>query len=192
VYIEIMKIAAIILVVLFVTGLAAIWFLYKPLRVVAPELESNVHCMNPNICIDDVLKYQEALNLYEDAFHFVEKSIGPFKDNPRVVFCSSRECENSFGLPSTSLDLWKWGIIIGPRGWLDYYVRHEMIHHRQSEELGFSFLRPKWLIEGMAYSLSGDPRQPLSDPWEKYRTQFEEWVQKVGKEDIWKKAKNIR
>jgi hypothetical protein len=48
------------------------------------------------------------------------------------------------------------GIVISPRGWDGHFVRHEMIHHRQAEELGLlsGILKPEWLIEGMAYSLA--------------------------------------
>jgi hypothetical protein len=32
-----------------------------------------------------------------------------------------------------------------------------------------------WLIEGMAYSLSNDPRSELHEPFESYRQQFNNW-----------------
>ena len=50
-------------------------------------------------------------------------------------------------------------------------------------------LLPEWLVEGMAYSLSADPRQPLSEPWEKHRTRFDAWLQKVGKDGLWSEVR---
>ena len=65
-----------------------------------------------------------------------------------------------------------------------------MIHIRQAEELGvfFSLLFPEWFVEGMAYSLSEDPRQPLSEPWEQHRITFYSWFQKIGKNRLWNEA----
>ncbi len=39
---------------------------------------------------------------------------------------------------------------------------------------------PTWLIEGMAYSVSNDPRRPLPEPLNGWRTQFESWYPSVG------------
>ncbi|MCU7827914.1 MAG: hypothetical protein KZQ85_02500 [Candidatus Thiodiazotropha sp. (ex Myrtea sp. 'scaly one' KF741663)] len=85
------------------------------------------------------------------------------------------------------------GIVISPRGWELYYIRHEMIHHRQMEEIGvLAFLRaPEWLIEAMAYSLSEDPRKKLSDRWQKSRSQFDEWITVVDRVKLWNEARNL-
>ena len=145
------------------------------------------------ICLDDEAKFLDATKLYEDAYHFVDTAMGPFQKRPRVVFCSTPDCFQSFGFKSTAGDLGRWGIVIGPRGWSDYYLRHEMIHHRQAEELGAlaSIRDPQWFIEGMAYSLSDDPRRPLSEPWQKFRARFEEWYQKAGKHHLREEAKKV-
>lgn len=189
-----MRIAPLILAILIISAPILAWFGYKPVRVLAPDWVSRVKCVNSEICLDDLSKYPVAAKLYDDAYHFVEGSVGPFKKDPRIIFCSNPECAHSFGLPSTSLDVGKIGIIVGPKAWTDFYVRHEMIHHRQAEELGLisQYLSPGWLIEGMAYSLSEDPRRPLMEPWQGYRSKFEEWKQKIGKEDVWKKAKELK
>jgi hypothetical protein len=169
------------------------WTAYKPARVLAPEWVENISCVTSTVCLDDESKYPGAFKLYENARNFVGKEVGPFQKHPRIVFCSTEACAQSFGLQSTAFAVGRWGIIIGPRGWVDYYVRHEMLHHRQGEELGFlsHLLEPKWLIEGMAYSLSDDPRRPLSEPWQQYRAAFDDWRQKVGKGNLWKEAKKL-
>jgi hypothetical protein len=43
----------------------------------------------------------------------------------------------------------------------------------------------------MAYSLSEDPRQKLSEPFEQYRSKFEVWYRLVGKEQLWTEARNL-
>ena len=48
---------------------------------------------------------------------------------------------------------------------------------------------PTWLIEGMAYSMSEDPRHPLQEPWESYRTKYEQWASHTPAEAVWVRAK---
>ena len=43
----------------------------------------------------------------------------------------------------------------------------------------------------MAYPLSRDPRPKLSEPWGRYRAQFEKWYQSVGKERLWEEARKL-
>lgn len=50
---------------------------------------------------------------------------------------------------------------------------------------------PDWFIEGMAYSLSEDPRDKLAEPFERYRSQFEVWFRAVGKEHLWEQARKL-
>jgi len=44
---------------------------------------------------------------------------------------------------------------------------------------------PKWFTEGMAYSLSEDPRNNLGVKFEKYRTQFNEWYKSINSQNMW-------
>jgi hypothetical protein len=55
---------------------------------------------------------------------------------------------------------------------LAWAVRHELIHYEQFKHLGpIRVLRsPSWLVEGMAYGLSEDPRKPLAEPFESWRS----------------------
>ncbi|MEN0088718.1 MAG: hypothetical protein AAF737_09830 [Pseudomonadota bacterium] len=72
------------------------------------------------------------------------------------------------------------GIVIKPKGWASHFVRHELIHHLQNERLGIvrgAFLTPVWFREGMAYSMSLDPRRPIPAPIiEAWRARFESWM----------------
>jgi len=180
----------------FVISLApfAAWAIYKPSRVLAPELVEGIFCVDSKICIEDKSKYLEASTLYESALIFVTEAVGSFQKNPRIIFCSSEVCFQSFGFNKSSAStVGKSGIVISPRGWEAHYLSHEMIHHRQAEELGVfaMLLDPEWLIEGMAYSLSDDPRNSLSDRWQQVRVKFEGWYMKVGKINLWEEAGRI-
>jgi len=157
----------------------AAWAFFKPVRIVAPEL-AGLSCINGTICTDDTSRYQEAAGLYDKALQFVDSSVGVIETPPRVIFCSSDSCFQSFGLGKRSAaTIGTSGIVISPRAWKPYYVRHEMIHHLQS------------LSEGMAYSLSEDPRPKLSEPLERYRSQFEQWYKHVGKRRLWAEADKL-
>ena len=71
----------------------------------------------------------------------------------------------------------KSAIVVGPRGWLPHYVKHELVHYWQAENIGVirMLFCDDWLIEGMAYALSDDPREQLAPPWQAYRQEFRDW-----------------
>ena len=138
----------------------------EPARVLAPEW-SGVTCVSERICLDDVTREAEAVALYDEAYEFVTSRVGAIERKPRAILCASQSCFRSFGFDTAGAHtVGVSRIVVGPHGWKDYYMRHEMIHHLQAERLGVvrQWLLPKWFTEGMAYSLSGDPRPPLTEP----------------------------
>ena len=171
------------------------WAAFKPVRVLAPQL-AGVQCTEANICIDDLSKLKPAVALRDESITFVESRIGKLRQVPRYIFCSSAECAKSFGFTSNAAyHVGTFGIVIGPRGWQPHFARHELIHHLQMENIGSLhalFYAPTWFIEGMAYSLSDDPRRPLPQPLEDWRTQFEVWYPSVANQDIWVTARALR
>jgi len=188
-----MKKAFLFSLLFFVVTLIGIWVFYKPARIVAPEL-AGVTCISDVLCTDDLSRLDEAAALYHGALRFVDTSVGQIKQAPRLVFCSSDGCARAFGLGRRSaMNLGTFGIIVGPRAWKPYYVRHEMIHHLQNERLGMlKVLRtPEWFTEGMAYSLSEDPRPELAEPFEQDRTRFETWYKNVDREHLWQIAQKL-
>lgn len=117
----------------------------------------------------------EAERLYAEATSFLAENVGPVADTPRFIFCSSEACAATFGLGKRSaVTTGTIGTVIGPRAWKPYYVRHELIHHLQAQQLGTLrlLLKPSWFSEGMAYSLSEDPRPELIQPFQGYRAQL--------------------
>ncbi|MBR8374286.1 hypothetical protein KDW20_00765 [Burkholderia cenocepacia] len=173
----------------------AAYALVKPLRVVAPALIPGVSCPSADICTDDVAKLGAAQQLYRDGSARAAAAVGAFRAAPRVVFCSTRTCADAFGLGARAgLTLGDFGVVIAPRGWQTYFLAHELIHHRQAEVLGNLAVvtKPRWLIEGMAYALSDDPRHPLAQPFESWRTQFAAWNAARGAQPLWDAARAVR
>jgi hypothetical protein len=144
----------------------AAWAFVKPVRVLAPQL-AGLTC-HGKVCVDDLSRLSEATGLYENAVGYVRDNIGEFQAEPRAVFCSTKACSRSFGFTSTlAYTVATAGVVISHRGWRPYLVRHELIHHLQNEHLGSLrawLFKPAWFREGMAYSLSQDPRRPLPEP----------------------------
>ncbi|MPV58917.1 hypothetical protein CFB46_18245 [Burkholderia sp. HI2761] len=172
----------------------AAYALVKPLRVVAPALVPGVSCPSADICTDDVATLGDARQLYRDGYARAAAAVGAFRAAPRVVFCATRTCADAFGLGTrAALTLGDFGVVIAPRGWQTYFLAHELIHHRQAEVLGnlAVLTKPRWLIEGMAYALSDDPRHPLAQPFESWRTQFAAWNAARGTQPLWDAARAI-
>lgn len=165
----------------------ASWALVKPIRVLAPGL-AGVTCPTAQICADDVSQLAAASTLYAEAQTFIAHALSPLRSAPRVIFCSTQACADAFGLgPRSAVTVGTIGTVIGPNAWKNYYVRHELIHQLQAEKWGVvsTMLKPSWLVEGMAYALSEDPRPVLTEPWQNYRTQFMAWHGQLGHTDIW-------
>jgi len=170
------------------------WAAFKPIRVLAPEL-LGLHCTAQGICIDDVRRLPEAEALRDEALVFVSSRVGRLQAVPRTVFCSSAECAKAFGFTSQgAYSVGTAGVVIGPRGWHPHFVRHEFIHRLQCERLGSLnawLFKPNWFLEGMAYSLSEDPRRPLPEPLEGWRREFEAWYPTVGLGNLWSAAEAL-
>ncbi|WP_342617104.1 hypothetical protein [Rhodoferax sp. GW822-FHT02A01] len=182
-----------LVVLIFVIVPLTAWFLVKPVRVVAPGLVG-ISCPQENVCVDDMTRYQEAISLYIEGTAFVASKLMPLRSTPKVIFCSTITCAETFGLGARSaVTVARFGTVVGPRAWKNYYVRHEMIHVLQGEQIGVIplLLKPSWFVEGMAYSLSEDPRDTLAEPFETDRKLFRSWYQAIGKDFVWSAAKEL-
>lgn len=164
------------IVVLLLLPVSAFAF-YKPIRVLIPEV-FGVSCQEHNVCVEDPSQRDTAVGLLDNSKRYLETKWGLFVGEPKIVFCSTEKCQQTFGLSQRAgLTLGTFGILIAPRGWNSHYVSHELIHYWQAENFGVlaGLLGEPWLIEGMAYSLSDDPREKLREPFESYREKFNEW-----------------
>lgn len=166
------------------------WFLVKPVRVLQPAWLS-LPCTEEPVCVDDNAQLAQARALYEDALNSLSPPLGPLNSRPHFVFCSSQQCADQFGLGARSaVTIADWGTVVGPKAWKDYYVRHELIHHLQAQQWGVlrRMWLPDWVVEGMAYALSGDPRHPLAEPWEAHRARFQVWFASIPPDQMWSLA----
>lgn len=180
------------LLLLVVVPVAA-WAFVKPVRVMAPALVG-ISCAAAPVCIDDPARLEMAEQLYAEGLVFVSETISPLEGKPKLIFCSSEACADSFGLGARSaVTFGTMGTVIGPRAWKPYYVRHELIHQLQGQRLGVldCLFKPSWFVEGMAYSLSLDPRTKLTEPFEAYRREFLSWYGVVGKNRLWQEAEGL-
>lgn len=177
----------------------AVWAYVKPVRVIAPEL-TGVTCFDELVCVDDLSRKSEAKSLYLNARSFVQSKLGEIENTPRAIFCSTKECSSKFGLyrgmygNAGAYNVGTLGLVISYRGWQPYYVRHELIHHVQNEKLGSVnawFFKPNWFKEGMAYSLSEDPRDPLPETLEAYRKKYNDWSSTLNNSQIWDEADRL-
>lgn len=169
------------------------WSVVKPVRVIAPQAVGMV-CADKVICAESVDQIATVKPLYDEALQFVRAQVGPLEGRPVVVFCASQACAESFGLGARSaVTVGTVGTIIGPKAWTPYYVRHELIHQLQGQQFGVlrTLFKPAWLVEGMAYQLSDDPRSTLAEPWQSYRQQFKEWLAKVGNDKLWTESQRL-
>lgn len=153
-----------------------------------------MRCVGERICTDDVSRHADAARLYAAARDFVTASVGNFEAEPRVVFCATQACFRSFGFDRAAAHtIGVSGIVLAPRGWKDYVLRHEMIHHLQAERLGVirQWRMPGWFSEGMAYAFSEDPRPNLGPPSQGHRSRFRTWYRAVDKEKLWAEARKL-
>ncbi len=178
---------------IFVIAPLTAWFVVKPVRVLIPGLVG-IECPLNSICVDDVSKFEEAKALHTEGLAFVSSALAPLSDAPKVIFCSTTACAEAFGLGARSaVTVARFGTVIGPNAWKPYYVRHEMIHVLQGEKIGVLslLLKPSWFVEGMAYAISEDPREPLVEPFENDRKKFRKWYQTAGKDTVWSAANQL-
>ena len=174
--------------------LLAVFILVKPMRVVFAHHIPSLQCTG-FVCVDNPQKQPLAQTLYDQAVKQTQDKVGAFQQQPTMVFCSTAQCAHLFGMEKAAAkavgDL---GLLVAPRGWKSFYIRHELIHHRQAEEWGniAMFTKPKWLVEGMAYRLSDDPRPTLSQPFQQWRAQFKLWHKQHPNADIWYTTQQVR
>ena len=169
------------------------WAAFKPIRVMAPEWVG-MTC-DGRVCVEEPARMAAAKTVYADALAFVDHRVGVIQAPPRMAFCSTLACSRRFGFTSQgAYTVGTSGIAISHRGWAPYFARHELIHHLQNERLGTiraGFFKPAWWREGMAYSLSEDPRRPLPPSLERQRAAYETWEKALRGRDVWQAAATL-
>jgi hypothetical protein len=163
-----------------------IFIFFKPSRVLIPEVNAVV-CATGSICMDDLSRLRQAETLLADAVIDVERKLGKLENFPKAIFCSTQSCYEKFGFRHSSASaVGKTAIVVGPRGWKSFYIKHELIHYWQAENIGVirMLFVDEWFKEGMAYFLSDDPRTELQEPWQTYRIRFSDWYNTAGPQNL--------
>ena len=163
------------LLVTLLTPVAVLAF-FKPLKIVQPT-RAGVECVESWLCIDDLNSLNKARSLYKAGFKQVQSKLSAFDSRPLFVFCTTPQCFSEFGFTSQAANsIGSLGVVVAPRGWKPHYIGHELIHQWQSQRFGAlsTWLADDWLTEGMAYSLSDAPREVLNQPFEAYRSRYNE------------------
>lgn len=163
-----------------------IFVFFKPSRVLIPEI-NDVVCATGSMCMDDLSRLREAETLLADAVLDVEARLGKLENFPKAIFCATQACYEKFGFRHSSASaVGRTAIVVGPRGWKSYYLKHELIHYWQAEKIGVIRLLfvDEWFREGMAYFLSDDPRAELQEPRQTYRQQFADWYDTAGPQNF--------
>ena len=155
-YSKIIKIGLYLFITLAILVLVTfIWF--KRIRVIFAHHLSLLHC-DGQVCVDDPKTQPLAKTLYNQALKETQNKVGAFHQQPTMVLLNSTMCKYLWYGKAAAKAIGNLGLLVAPRGWKDFYITHELIHHRQAEEWGniAMLTKPKWLVEGMAYSLSDD------------------------------------
>jgi hypothetical protein len=163
----------------------AAWAFFKPIRIVAPQL-NGVTCVDA-ICVDSLATLPAALQLHSDAMSNVAAKLRPLKSPPRTVFCSTRACFKSFGGAGRGITVFHLGVVIPPDSWQTYIVEHEFIHMLQAQELGLRGRErtPLWFKEGMPFFVSAPPPFDLPGYAKPLVEQYAAWEQRIGRDNVW-------
>ena len=170
----------------------AIWAFARPVRILAPGV-LGVVCQGA-VCVEDEERSNDAVALYDEAYAFVESRLSKFDTKPRMIFCSTARCYRSFGGGrERAISYPKIGSLISADAWEPHFVRHELIHHLQFQQLGAigTMLDPAWLREGMAYSVSEPPAEDLPLQFREYKERYDQWMGTVDAGQLWAAAKRL-
>jgi len=168
------------------------WATFKPVRILAPEL-NGVTCTG-RVCVEDAARLPRAIRLQQAAMARTAEDIGPLERPPLTVFCSTRECYRSFGggleRGATLLD---WGVILPSESWQTYLVEHEYIHMLQAEKLGLIGRQrtPDWFKEGMPFFISQPPDFDLPDYARPLVAKYRACERRVGRRHAWSAIREL-
>ena len=171
---------------------AIAWAAFKPVRMLAPQL-NGVTCV-AQVCVEETSKLRQAQALQESAVAAVGRKLLPLEQAPVTVFCSTRECYQSFGGGmERGAAILNWGVILPPESWVAHIVEHEYIHMVQAQQLGLLGRErtPQWFKEGMPFLISEPPEHDLPDYARPLVAQYQAWEQREGRSNVWRRAMDL-
>ncbi len=168
---------------------AIAWATFKPVRILAPTLNS-VTCV-ARVCVEELSKLALAQELQDNAVEAVGHKLVPLEQAPLTVFCSTRDCYRSFGGGmERGAAILNWGVILPPESWVAHIVEHEYIHMLQAQQLGLLGRErtPQWFKEGMPFFISAPPAHDLPAYAHPLVAQYQAWEQKEGRSNVWQRG----
>jgi hypothetical protein len=164
---------------------AAAWAFFKPIRIVAPQL-NGLTCVG-SVCVESLSALPIAEQLHAKAMSNIATKLRPLKSPSLTVFCSTRACYQSFGGKGVGITVFNLGVVIAPEAWNLYIVEHELIHMLQAQELGLRGRErtPPWFKEGMPFFISAPPAFDLPDYAKPLVAEYQTWEQRVGRDNVW-------
>jgi hypothetical protein len=185
------KLIAILLLSLTAIPIGA-WSFFKPIRVIAPEL-NGVTCAGA-VCVEDLSTLSRAEELHETAMVNIAEKLRPLSSPPRAIFCSTRKCYQSFGGRGRGVAVFDLAVVIAPESWQIHIVEHELIHMLQAQELGLLGREktPMWFKEGLPFYISDPPVADLPDYAKPLVEEYMAWEGRVGRENIWREIRAYR
>jgi len=165
------------------------WAFFKPIRVIAPEL-NGLTCAGP-VCVEEMSSLSLAQTLHETAMANVAVKLVPLTSPPRTIFCSTQNCYHSFGGKGRGITVFHLGVVIAPESWNLNIVEHELIHMLQAQELGLwgRERTPMWFKEGMPFFISEPPEFDLPEYAKPWVAEYEAWEWQVGRENVWREIR---
>ena len=171
---------------------AIAWATFKPVRILAPTL-NGVTC-SARVCVEDPSRLTLAHMLQHNAVAAVGHKLVPLEQAPLTVFCSTRECYQSFGGGmERGATILNWGVILPPESWVAHIVEHEYIHMLQAQQLGLLGREgtPQWFKEGMPFFISAPPEHDLPAYARPLVSQYQAWEKQEGRSNVWQRAMDL-
>ena len=158
---------------------AAAWALVKPVRVVAPSW-AGVSCPSQGVH-RDASRLADAQALHAEAVEFVGRNLAPIAGVPRVIFCASDACAESFGLGERSaVTVATVATVIEPRAWqAPTCGTNSSIRCRRSNLPWSASCQADLVHRRHGLLLSRDPRA-LRRAAAKNRQRFDAWFPVLG------------
>jgi hypothetical protein len=173
-------------------GIAAMWFLVKPMRLLVPQW-NGVHCAQ-SVCSDNPSRLAKATAIYDEVLDRLDVHGVSVAGRPTFVYCTTDRCYRSFGGGQERAISYPFlGTLIAPTSWQDYITRHELVHWIQFRELGAvtTMQKPEWFREGMAYVLSNAPVSDIPEHYLPMMAQYEVWSEGMTWAEIVREAKSL-
>lgn len=131
-----------------------------PHRVVAPT-SFGLTQVGPGVFTDEPSRGDAFLAMLAQADQNAAAFFGRAHPRWRVVLCTTRTCQEAFGLTARAMALADLAILVAPSGLRPATLHHEQIHIELAARMGPAEAivprYPAWFNEGLATYLSGTP-----------------------------------